>query len=144
MSDDGPVFGRPSGELPLVPRPGAYAIALDESGLLAVVLARGGPHLPGGGQDPGESLEQTLVREVREEIAHDAAVGACVGSASVHADSPEEGACFLKQGTFFLVTVGAPVEGVTPEHELVWMPPAQFARESPDPSHVWALRRALD
>ena len=94
-----------------------------------------------GGQDPGESLEQALVREVREEIAHDATVGACVGSASVHADSPEEGACFLKQGTFFHVTLGDRLEGAAPEYELGWMTPERFAAETPDPSHAWAVQR---
>jgi 8-oxo-dGTP pyrophosphatase MutT (NUDIX family) len=56
---------------------GAHAIALTPSGKLVLIwmsYARGW-HLPGGGRKPGESAEQNVLRELREEIgmtAHDA------------------------------------------------------------------------
>lgn len=51
-------------------RKSARAIVLNESGEMAVqYLSNHGYHkLPGGGLDPGEEIEATLVREIREEV----------------------------------------------------------------------------
>lgn len=52
----------------LIFRPAAYAILLQDQKLLVVKMtATGKYHLPGGGVEPGERLEETLHREVREE-----------------------------------------------------------------------------
>ena len=106
-------------------------------------IFRTGPHLPGGGVDPGETHREALRREIVEEVAHEATIGDELGRADVYADSHSEGACFLKQGTFFVATLGAHLPELEPEHEMEWMTPEQFLRESPDPTHTWALRRAL-
>ena len=50
------------------PRPGAYAIITNSSGELLTLETGTGVFLPGGGQDPDESLDKTLVREVFEEL----------------------------------------------------------------------------
>lgn len=48
-------------------RPGAYALVYDERGRVAIVHEEGDWYLPGGGLEAGETAEQALVREVREE-----------------------------------------------------------------------------
>ena len=70
-SDDEPVpvFGEKRPGQIYIDRPSTYAIIADEHGRLAVVgTERGRCFLPGGGIDPGESDEQALRRELREEL----------------------------------------------------------------------------
>ena len=68
---------------------GAHAIALTPAGRIILVklsYARGW-HLPGGGRKPGESAEENVLRELREEIgmtAHDAPVLAFEVEDQVH------------------------------------------------------------
>ena len=57
---------------PEAPRVGAYLLARDDRGRVLVVTQRGGPFegewlLPGGGVEPGETIEDAVRREVREE-----------------------------------------------------------------------------
>ena len=51
------------------PRPGAYALVLDDRGRVALVHEENGWYLPGGGLEAGETVEQALLREVRAECA---------------------------------------------------------------------------
>lgn len=51
------------------PRPGAYAIILNGQQQLLTIKEPTGIFLPGGGQDEGESLPQTLRRELEEELS---------------------------------------------------------------------------
>lgn len=77
------------GEGPIVAidlRVGAYAIVHDERGVLLAhwqERAHGGWTLPGGGMDPGEHPEETVVREVREETGYEVRVDALIGVGSI-------------------------------------------------------------
>lgn len=50
------------------PRPGAYAIILNDQQQLLTIKEPTGVFFPGGGQDKGENLLQTLKRELDEEL----------------------------------------------------------------------------
>lgn len=68
-------------------RVGAYAIVHDESrGVLLAHWqegAHGGWTLPGGGMEPGEHPEQTVVREVAEETGYRVSVDEILGVGSI-------------------------------------------------------------
>ena len=62
-----PIFGAKLPGVEYRLRPGAYALVYDERGRIAIVNEEGDWYLPGGGLEEGETAEQALVREVREE-----------------------------------------------------------------------------
>ena len=67
-------------------RVGAYAIVHDDRGVLLSHWqdgSHGGWTLPGGGMEPGEHPEATVVREVREETGYDVRVDAIIGVGSI-------------------------------------------------------------
>lgn len=67
-------------------RVGAYAIVHDERGVLLAhwqEVGAGGWTLPGGGMEPGEHPEATVVREVREETGYEVRVDALLGVGSI-------------------------------------------------------------
>ena len=63
-------------------RPGASAIIFDDARQRVLLTRRsdnGRWCLPGGGMDPGESVEETCIREVSEETGLDVQVTRLVG-----------------------------------------------------------------
>lgn len=67
-------------------RVGAYAIVHDERGVLLAhwqEVGAGGWTLPGGGMEPGEHPEATVVREVLEETGYTVRVDALIGVGSI-------------------------------------------------------------
>lgn len=110
-------------------RPGAYAI-LARGGrlLLTVQHTEEGPELqlPGGGIDPGEHLRPALLREVREETGHAAAIGRHVGSFRDFRWMPEYGfhaekVCHVFEGRPGL-RLHPPTE---PGHTVIWLRPEE-------------------
>jgi 8-oxo-dGTP diphosphatase len=138
-----PVFGqcRP-GEV-YVERPGAYALIADEAGRLAVVRNEHGRHfLPGGGIEPGESLELALRREVVEECGRQVDELQLLCAADEYVEDREDARCYLKRGTFFVATLHvAPVAASEPGTELLWLSPAEAARRLAHPSQSWVVRQ---
>lgn len=51
-----------------IPRPGAYGVVFNEKNQILLLKEQSGYFLPGGGQDPGESMYQALKREFQEEL----------------------------------------------------------------------------
>ncbi len=126
------------------PRRGAYALILAAPARLLVIEQRGELILPGGGLDPGESEEQALVRELREETGHAVEVGARLGAAREFAFEPDYDSHFEKLCAFFLARLGervaAPIEE---DHAMVWLPPAEAAHRLSKGSQRWAVERAM-
>ncbi len=79
---------------PAVERRAVRAVVRDDAGRLLVLrTARGAVKLPGGGVEPGESDEEALLREVREECGLEVReilgeVGEIVEVSAAHAQDP--------------------------------------------------------
>jgi 8-oxo-dGTP diphosphatase len=139
---DAPVFGHaPDGTRPTL-RPSAYALVSDADGRIAVVRTPQGLYLPGGGMDAGETVEDTVVREVREEC------GLVVRAASWRTRAVDivfaraEQGWFEKRSTFVEATVvGDPVPAVDVDHALEWITPALASSALALPAHRWAAAR---
>jgi 8-oxo-dGTP diphosphatase len=120
-------------------RPSAYAILRDSGGLVAIVREGRGWFLPGGGVEPGETAEQAVVREVREECGFTVRVGRVVASAIQIVHSPAGHSGVDKDSVFFEAAVevaGTPTQVGT---EVVWMTREEAARRLSHASHRWVL-----
>jgi predicted kinase/8-oxo-dGTP pyrophosphatase MutT (NUDIX family)/diadenosine tetraphosphatase ApaH/serine/threonine PP2A family protein phosphatase len=141
---EAPVFGERLAGHEYRSRPGAYAFIRDEKGRVAVIRVPTGVFLPGGGSDPGETPEQTLVREMLEETGHEVRIGRPIARATQLVGTPERG-LIEKVGTYFEATLGPRVgEPAERDHALEWLPPDEAARALKHPAQQWVVRRATD
>jgi 8-oxo-dGTP pyrophosphatase MutT (NUDIX family) len=125
-------------------RPAAYAVVGGENGTVAAVRGPSGIiGLPGGGSLPGESPEETVVREVREELARGVRLVRRIGEATQFFYAADEDCHYEMRAVFFLAEF--PDEPSGPgEHELFWLPVADAAMAFFHPSHAWAVRQGLE
>jgi 8-oxo-dGTP diphosphatase len=143
MSSEIPEFGERKPGAPYVLRPGGYAVIFDAEGRLAVVANEQCLHLPGGGQEAGETAQEAAVREVAEESGLRVALGPLIGVADELVGARMEEARFRKRCSFFRASVVGAGEPSEPDHELLWMTPdAALARLHHD-SQRWAVQKAL-
>ena len=126
-------------------RPGAYGVLQDAAGRVAVMMTPAGGFFPGGGQEPGESLQQTLQREFVEESGLHVQLGRQIGVADELVHSVEEGRYFRKRGTFYeVLQVGQSGSSDTePDHYVTWLPASEAILVLSHESHRWALRTLL-
>jgi 8-oxo-dGTP diphosphatase len=139
-----PVFGERVAGARYTLRPGAYAVIGNELGQVAVVRTSVGTFLPGGGIEPGETPEEAVVREAKEECALLIRQGPWLTHALQFVYSLKEKQYFEKQSTFFEATVESALSTVVEDdHEMVWLSPADACRELSHESHGWAVERWL-
>jgi 8-oxo-dGTP pyrophosphatase MutT (NUDIX family) len=126
------------------PRPGAYGVLFGPAGYVAVIRAPGGSHLPGGGSEPGEHLEQTLERETLEECGLIASELSRIGEAWEYVYAANEDRYYCKQGSFFRGSVRESAgQGQESDHQLVWLLPEDALNCLSYCSQRWALQKAL-
>ncbi|HEX9003936.1 MAG TPA: NUDIX domain-containing protein [Blastocatellia bacterium] len=135
-------FGSYNPEAEYRQRPGAYAIILNGQGQFASVRWRDTYLLPGGGVEQGESLEDTLTREVREECAREVAIGEFLGSA-IQYFTNENGRHWEFQCSYFEAQFGTALDN-EPEHELVWLNVADAHHLLAHEVHGWAVNLAAE
>jgi len=135
-------FGNRIEGLDYLPRTGAYGI-LERDGRIA--CARIGYSdftydLPGGAVDPGETPEQAVVREYREETGIKAEVVRPVTDLLhyfIHDDgTPYNNHCYFYQMAWLGEDPSAKVE---PDHELVWLNPVQVFTNLKNEGYAWAF-----
>ena len=135
-------FGRHDPDATYISRPGAYAIMQDDQGRIAVVVTPTGSYLPGGGQEPDESFEQTLIREVQEECGLHIVVIERLGGAHQLVYAKSEETHFRKECIFFrvaaLASTDMPVEA---DHELLWLDRAEALKMLSHDSNIWAVEQ---
>ena len=140
--DDIPLsFGTPPGKGSVIVRPSAYAVVTNARGEIAIVQAKEGILLPGGGVDTNESPEVAAVREVAEECALQVTITRDLGQAIQFVTSTEKGATFEKRSRFVSARVQSPIRGATPEHPTSWLNACDALKTVTYESHAWAIRR---
>lgn len=138
---ENPIFGKPEPDVEYHRRPGVYAVVFDGQGRFAAVRGRRSDYfLPGGGAEPDESLEETLVREVREECACEVIIDRFLGSA-VQFFIAASGKHYELCGSYFEARFGAPLT-VESEHDLCWFEVAEARSVLLHEAHAWAVEQA--
>ena len=135
-----PIFGSiPAGVLSR-PRRAAYAVIRDGDGRVAAVEHRGRHFLPGGGSVAHESPEDTVRREVREELGRAIDILGNIGSAAQHFFASDDECWYTMDAVFFAATLRGPSIGPA-EYEIVWL---RFSESRPaffHACHTWAALR---
>ena len=130
-----PVFGSLNPAIGYTPRRAAYAVITDPGGMIATVKGSFGYFLPGGGSLPGETPEQTVRREVREELAREVRIVRQIGEAIQYFYA--DGRQYRMEATFFAAEFSSDAGGVG-EHELYWLDKAEMEGAFFHGSHAWA------
>jgi 8-oxo-dGTP diphosphatase len=140
VSTHTPTFGAPVAGVTYEQRRAAYAVIRNSAGAVAAVHVPAGSWLPGGGCLPGETPEETVGREVREEIGCTPRLVRKLGEAVQYFFAAAEGRYYAMQAVFFRAEL---VEGSrsSAEYELCWLDVSH-----PDPwffhaCHDWAVRQ---
>ncbi|MCC6468830.1 MAG: NUDIX domain-containing protein [Alphaproteobacteria bacterium] len=141
---DPPQFGAPRPGRTHPPRPGAYAVVFDREGRLLVVEEDGRLYLPGGGIDPGESPEQGLVREFREETGYEIAVPTEIGRANEYVADETPNTAFNKHCIFFTVRLagGTGIPAIA-SNRPSWMALDDALARLNNEAHRWAVDLVL-
>jgi 8-oxo-dGTP diphosphatase len=131
-----PVFGTKLPGLAYHSRPGAYALVFDAAGRVAIVHEEEDWYLPGGGLEPGETPEQALAREIREECACGIEIAAPFAEALEYLVN-RAGRPFEIRARYFRARfVGAPT--------ATWLAPADACARVRRRSDAWAITAAVD
>ncbi len=128
---------------------GGVVYRTDKGRVEVVICGRRDPErwsLPKGTPNPGETLEQTALREVREETGLDVAMQDPLGSINYWFVRPEDKARRNKTVYFYLMTCeGGSVDRHDPEFDEVrWVPAEQASQLLAFANEVTVLQRALE
>lgn len=140
------VFGTSPPGIVCRERTAAYAVINNPDGHVAVVCAnvRGRDQfwLPGGGMLDHETPEQTIAREVREELGRKVRLHRKIGQAIEFFFAGDEGRWYMMIAYFFAAEFQGDAEGCG-EYELCWVDPTLRKTDFFHESHVWAANGGL-
>lgn len=131
-------FGSPLQGVRYRSRPAVYALLPREDGRIAVMRVGDEAFLPGGGIRPGETWEEAVRREVREEMGWTIRSPRILARTVEYLQADNRRESTRLEATFVQAEPErralAPVEL---DHELEWMTPADAARLLTHRSHAW-------
>jgi len=134
-------FGSPVAGVAYEKRLAAYAVIRSRTGTIAAVRAPAGYWLPGGGALAGETPEETVVREVREELGRELRLVSKIGEAIQYFFASADSKYYAMRAVFFRAEL-AEVPLGPGEYELCWLNASQPTPLFVHASHDWAVRQA--
>jgi 8-oxo-dGTP diphosphatase len=135
-------FGHMEPGIVYTQRRAAYLVVVSDEGKVAMVRGRQSYFLPGGGAELGETPEETITREVLEELARSVRLLRKLGEAIQYFYAPADDRHYRMHASFF---AGQFTDELCPEaeHELEWLPMTELGRACFHACHAWAVRQAL-
>jgi 8-oxo-dGTP diphosphatase len=142
LNNTTPQFGTLEEGTESTPRPGAYAIILDEQDRVAVVEVRGKYFLPGGAIEVHEEPAQSLMRELQEETGWLCKIHEKVCTANEYVYFRKERYYVNKLGSFYRATILRQTEKkIEQDHTPRWVSIEAFAKQAAHQSQVWAVNQ---
>lgn len=135
------IFGSSDPNIQYSERRAAYVV-IKREGNVAMVRSGEKYFLPGGGSLAGESPEETIVREVLEELALQVRLLRGLGEATQYFHSADDDRHYKMTAVFFAGELTGAVEGVIAEHQLDWVPIGETTETCFHECHAWAVRQA--
>ena len=132
------IFGSPEPSVQYTERRAAYVVVTTD-GKVAMVKEGQKYFLPGGGSMPGEAPEETVVREVHEELARGVRLLRSLGEATQYFYSADDDRHYEMLATFFAGDFTDDVYGGSGEHQLDWLSIRETDRQC---FHEWAVHQA--
>lgn len=135
------IFGSPEPNVQYTERRAAYAVIMDANYLVALVKSRQKFFLPGGGSLQGEAPEDTVIREVQEELARRVRLIRRIGEATQYFYSTADVQHYKMRAVFFRGEFTDESCDGTGEHELSWLPLVEAEHGCFHACHAWAVRQ---
>jgi 8-oxo-dGTP pyrophosphatase MutT (NUDIX family) len=135
------IFGSPQPNVLYTERRAAYLVVIND-GLVAMVKSHQNHFLPGGGALPGESPEDTVVREVNEELARGVRLFRRIGETIQYFYSSIDDRQYKMLATFFSGEFTDDAFGRVSEHELGWVSIIEVEQSCFHECHAWAVSHA--
>jgi 8-oxo-dGTP pyrophosphatase MutT (NUDIX family) len=136
------IFGSPEQSVQYTERRAAYVVIVNDDGEVAMVKSRQKYFLPGGGSLSGESPEETVVREVCEELAQSVRLVRRLGEATQYFYSSTDDRHYKMLAVFFAGEFTDEPCGVAGEHELHWLSVREAEQSCFHACYAWAARQA--
>ena len=130
------IFGTILTRIKYQDRPAAYAVITNASGSIAAVKGKQHYFLPGGGSFLNETPEETIHREVREELAREVRLTYKIGEAIQYFSADE--IYYQINAVFYRAEFLSEPSGGG-EHELYWLAPQAIAGQFFHQCHEWAI-----
>ena len=135
------IFGSSQLGVQYTDRRAAYVVIIRD-GKVAMVRPKEKCFLPGGGSLPGEAPEDTVVREVREELARGIGLIRRIGEAVQYFYSSTDDRHYRMRAVFFAGEFTDDLCVGNREHELEWLPVTEAEDVCFHACHAWAVRQA--
>ena len=136
------IFGSPELNIQYTERRAAYVVIVGSDGKIAMVKGRQKYFLPSGGSLPDEAPEDTVAREVSEELARGVRLIRSLGEATQYFYSTDDNRHYKMRAAFFVGEFTDEPIADAAEHELSWLVDTEVEQASFHACHAWAVRQA--
>ena len=130
------IFGSIISEIDYQARPAAYAVITNEDGKIAAVKGSSGYFLPGGGSLVNEMPEETVARELQEELARDVKIIEKIGEAIQYFSVGDEH--YRMKAVFYKAAFAGEQKGKA-EYDLYWLDAKEISGKFFHQCHGWAI-----